>query len=496
MSRHRGPTLSRRALLRQVMLGSGALLWACNRPTPEAAGSAGSPGGGGKIGPRADHDAALAVLQASARADVLGRISGLIEAGLTREDLRAALVAAWAGVDGDVHGGLALHAWLALERELAPRQQLLALFRACDHVVAHREAWKPWPVAGSVPAVLLGLDRKELVARTRGAFDRLDAAGTRLGVRALHKRWGQEVVSAELLRMAAREDGSGGHGTHNVVAGLDLLRVVNWRGADAVLDQLASRLQPPGSWQAPPSDRARLAFAAHQRMVREAGEGWQGGVRRLEATRALRQAARTDRGEALVAQVRKALGEQIHADALWDGLALAAADMALRDPAPAGPGIHALLLVAALRQAAVRAPTPQSRLIALLGAAWRLPDHRPPVAVGASPTAVALGDGATLVAADARTHRANRIRQAAAAGGAPSLAVRDGMRDLLLQKAAVDPHTLELPIAATRLAAVCAPPLQGDILAAVAASGPDADSPDWSGWADANRLARALRAVP
>ena len=476
--------LTRRQALRRVTLGSSALLFACNRPPKLPVKTAVKP---------ADTAAALELLRSNPRPQILSGIADLVGNGLSHDALRAALVAAWADVDGDVHGGLALHALLAIERELAPRRRLIALFRACDHVVAHRDAWKPWPSRTALPGRLLGLSRKDLVKQTRAAFDRLDGPAARLGVRALHQRWGQEVVSAELHRMAARDDGSGGHGSHGIVAGLDLLREVNWHAADPVLDQIVDRLQPPGSWQAPPSDAARAAFAAHQGLVAEAGEGWQGGIRRLEASRALRKAVRTDRGDALVLQVRAALNERIHVDALWDGLALAAADMALQDTTPSGPGVHGLLLVAALRQSAARAPTPQARLMALLGAAWRLPGHRPPSWTAPRMVAVTTADGATLVMSSAQGARAEAIRAAAGAGGAPSLAVRDGMRELLLRKDAPDPHGLELTVAATRLASVCAPALQADVLAAVAAAGLDAKGPDWPGLVEAEQLARRLR---
>ncbi len=477
---------SRRAALRRVALGSTGLLLACGRKTTAIKTPEPQP---------ADSAAALAALRTTPRLQILNKIGSLIEAGLSHDALRAALVSAWAGTDGDVHGGLALHALFAIERELTPRRRLLALFRACDHVVAHRDAWKPWPALAQLPATLFALPRKELVKTTRSAFDRLDGPAVRLGVRALHQRWGQEVVTAELLSMAAREDGNGGHGSHGIVAGLDLLRVVNWQSADAVLDQMVSRLQPPGSWQAPPSEAARAAFARHQRLVREAGDGWQGGVRRVEASRALREAVRTDRRDDLVQQVQTQLSEKIHADALWDGLALAAADMALVDATPSGPGVHALLLVAALRQSAARAPTPQARLIALLSAAWRLPGHRPAVTARINPMAVLPADGATVLVSSKRARRAQAIRSAAGTGGAPSLAVRDGMRDLLLLKDAPDPHRLELPVAATRLAAVCAPPLQGDVLAAVAACGPEAKGESWPRMGEAERLAKKLRSA-
>ena len=478
------PRLTRRQALRHLALGSGALLLACKSPPKAPPKAAVKP---------PDTAAAQRLLLASRKARILAGVAELVHEGLSHDELRAALVAAWADIDGDVHGGLVLHALFALERELMPRQRLLVLFRACDHLVDHRDAWKRRLARAPLPAALLGMTREDLVKHTRGRFDRLDGDAARLGIRALHQRWGQDVVSAELHRMAARDDGSGGHGSHGVVAAMDMLRGVNWHGADAVLDQAVDRLQPPGSWQGPPSEAARAAFAAHQRMVREIGEGWQGGVRRLEVSRALRKAARADRGEALVLQVRTALDEKVHADALWDGLALAAADMALADATPSGPGVHGLLMVAALRQSAARAPTPQARLISLLGAAWRLPGHRPATRVTATGVAVETADGATLVTATARDRRAAAIRAAAGGGGAPALAVRDGMRDLLLRKNAPDPHALELTMAATRLASVCAPGLQGEVLAAVAAGGLRASDADWPGLLEAERLAKRLR---
>jgi len=472
-------------VLHRLALVPGAILLACKRDR-----TARQPAAQPDL---ATAEQAIETLRTAPRSKILGKIAALMDNGLGPEDLAFALVAALAEIDGDVHGSLALHALLAIEREMLPGKRVLALLRACDHVVQQRDAWKPMPSRAAVPSNLLGLSRKELVKRTRAAFDRLQGPAVRMGVRALHGRWGQEVVSAELLRMAARDDGNSGHGTHNVVAALDLLRVVKWRGADAVLDQAAGRLQPPGSWQAPPSVAARAAFTRHQKLVVEAGESWQGGVRQLQASRDLRTAARTERGDDLVAYVTTALQKNVHADALWDGLAVAAADLALRDATPSGPGVHALLLVAALRQSAARAPTPQSRLIALLSAAWRLPGFRAStLSAAVTPTASPRGDGERRLMADDRLRRAAAIRSAAGAGGAPSLAVRDGMRELLLRKDAPDPHRLELPVAATRLAAVCAPPLQGDILAAVAACGPKAADPDWPRLDEAERLVNDL----
>ncbi len=436
---------------------------------------------------------AFALLQRVAPADALADTAALIERGLSHDELRAALVAAWAEVDGDVHGGLALHGLIAVERELGPRQRLLALFRAVDHQVAHRAAWKPMPPRKPVPKALLGLGADALTDRLRAAFDALEADDVRLSARALHQRWGQEAVSAPLFAMAARDDGFGGHSAHLVVAGLDLLRTVRWHAADAVLDQLCTRLQPPGSWQAPPSRAARSAFLRHRAAATQHGERWQRGVRQMTASRALRQAARTRRGDALEAQVTAALERGVHPDALWDGLSLAAADMTLVDPSPSGPGVHGLLLVSALRQAARRSPTPQARATALLGAAWRLPSHRPAPGATPLPTSATASEFNRLTLSPARKRRADAIRAAAAGGGARALAVRDGMRDLAIRKATPDPHQLEVPVAATRLAAVAAPAFQADILAAVATCGPDPTGPDWARLDEARKHIAALR---
>ncbi|MCO4760925.1 MAG: hypothetical protein KC502_05435 [Myxococcales bacterium] len=432
-------------------------------------------------------------LKASKRADVLGTAAALVEKGLSHDQLRAALVEQWAGIDGDIHGGLALHALLAIERELAPRERLLALFRAVDHVAAHRDAWRPMDTLAPLPKRLLGLSLSELTTQLRTAFDALDGPKVRLYVRALHQRWGQEAVSAELLRMAARDDGFGGHSAHLIVAALDLLRTVKWHAAERVLDQVAYRLQPPGTWQAPPSKAAMTAYSRHRRLVSRAGEKWQQGVRQMAESRALRKIARTARGQELESQVRAALSRGVHPDALWDGLSLAAADMTLVDPSPAGTGVHALLLVAALRQAARRAPTPQARLVTLLGAAWRLPRHRPGQSAPAAPSSVTATEVNPLLITGARKRRADAIRRAAGNGGAKALAVRDGLRDVALKKAATNPHLLEVPVAATRLAAVAAPHFQGDILAASATCTPDPQGPDWSRLGEAQQLIAKLR---
>jgi len=498
------PRVSRRAFLRRSFFSAGAAtgaLW-----LPSCGNKAGGGKSGGKSGSKSVSKAgrptiaeALATLRSTTRAAALSDVAALVERGLSHDHLRAALVAHWAGIDGDVHGGLALHAILAIERELPPRQRLLALFRAVDVSVAHRLAWKAMPPRKPVPSALLGLSLSDLTAKLRRAFDRLESNEVRTFVRALHQRWGQEAVTAELLRMAARDDGFGGHSAHLVVASLDLLRTVRWHAADAVLDQVAYRLQPPGTWQAPPRPAAMAAFARHQKLVAQAGEQWQRGVRQMNDSRALRKAARLARGDALERQVRDALDRGVHPDALWDGLSLAAADMTLVDPSPSGTGVHALLLVAALRQAARRAPTPQARLITLLGAAWRLPSHRPGTSAWAAsasarlPTAVTSSEMVPLRIVGARKRRADAIIAASGSGGAKALAVRDGMRQVTLRKAAPDLHQLEVPVAATRLAAVAAPPFQGQILAASATCAPDPSGPDWPRLAEAERLLAQLR---
>ncbi len=436
---------------------------------------------------------AVTALQTATPDNALPCAASLIERGLSHDQLRAALVEHWAEVDGDVHGGLALHAVLAIERELAPNERLLALFRAVDLSVAHRLAWKAMPPRQPVPREMLGRSLSELSEALRGHFDALHADQVRIHVRALHQRWGQEAVTAELLRMAARDDGFGGHSAHLIVASLDLLRTVKWHAADAVLDQVASRLQPPGTWQAPPRPAAMQAFARQQKLVAQAGERWQQGIRQMSESRALRKLARLARGDALEAEVRAALDRGVHPDALWDGLSLAAADMTLVDPSPSGTGVHALLLVAALRQAARRAPTPQARLITLLGAAWRLPSHRPGASAAQLPTSATATELQPLSIGSARKRRADAIRAASGNGGAKALAVRDGLRDVALRKAAPDLHLLEVPVAATRLAAVAAPHFQGEILAASATCTPDPSGPDWARLAEAERLIAALR---
>lgn len=498
-------TLARRAFLQRTALamsgaglaGMSAMLGAgCGRTSSGRARKKKTNGSGDEGGASATPTVAMAVaeLRAATASDALQRIQKLMGRGLSHDQLRAALVTHWAGVDGDVHGGLALHAILAIERELAPRERLLALFRAVDLTVAHRLAWKSMPPRKPVPGAMLGLSLSDLSARTRIAFDGLKSDEVRLCVRALHQRWGQEAVSAELLRMAARDDGFGGHSAHLVVASLDMLRTVKWHAADAVLDQVAARLQPPGTGQAPPSKAAMAAFARQQKLVTRAGERWQKGVRQMNESRALRKMARMARGDALEAAVRDALDRGVHPDALWDGLSLAAADMTLVDPSPSGTGVHALLLMSALRQAARRAPTPQARLITLLGAAWRLPSHRPGGRATPVPTSVTGTEVQRFRISDARKRRADAIRLAAGNGGAKALAVRDGLRDVTLRKATTDLHQLEVPVATTRLAAVAAPHFQGEILAASATCTPDPSGPDWARLAEAERLIAALRA--
>ena len=235
------------------------------------------------------------------------------------------------------------------------------------------------------------------------------------------------------------------------------------------------------------------ACARQQKLVGQAGERGQKGVRQMTESRALRKMARMARGDALEAAVRDALDRGVHPDALWDGLSLAAADMTLADPSPSGTGVHALLLMSALRQAARRAPTPQARLITLLGAAWRLPSHRPGARATPLPTSTTGTELHPFRISDARKRRADAIRTAAGKGGARALAVRDGLRDIALRKAAPDLHLLEVPVAATRLAAVAAPHFQGEILAASATCTPDPRGPDWARLAEAERLIAALR---
>ena len=267
------------------------------------------------------------------RADVFGHVARQLRAGMSLADGWRHLLRAGLRVEGEVHTRLAT---LSM-RQLVGGADPLALLWAVDAFKLEQAVAEPAVAPVSVAVTLRRTSEQTLRQRLDDAFDALEPVGCSLTLRALYQSAGQAAATDALFRLAAREDGAGGHGTMYAVQAVRALELLGWSDAEAQLDQAVRRLMPPASWQAAPPADARARYIAHR---------------------------------------KRPLPPPGDAASAWDALRLAAAEFATADT-PQRVGLHAFDTQNALRVAWSLAKRPDTRNLLLMQAKDRLVAVRP-----------------------------------------------------------------------------------------------------------------------
>ena len=298
------------SVTRRVVLGGGLVLLGCSK--------------------RADPVADLLKVP---RAGALQHVGERVRAGLKVRDAWVELLRASLRFEGEVHSRLATISM----RQMAGGDDPVALMWAVDALKLEQTVAEAPTAPRAVPINLRRASAASLHERIDAAFDALDPFGCSICLRALYEGSGKGEAAEALYRMAAREDGAGGHGTMYAVQSVRALELLGWSDAEAQLDQAVRRLMPPASWQAAPPADARARYIAHR---------------------------------------KRPLPPPGDAASAWDALRLAAAEFATADT-PQRVGLHAFDTQNALRVAWSLAKRPDTRNLLLMQAKDRLVAVRP-----------------------------------------------------------------------------------------------------------------------
>ena len=467
MSRQR---VDRRAFLKRSA-GTGLALWAlgCKREEPrQKAGKSGDPQVAWTVLAAADE------LSGCARQDVLKVLADGLRIGLTRAQAWQAVDEALQRFEGDVHGRLAVRSLHQLAARLPIRDGLLPLFRAADLLKQEQET-KPKPMRPMAkPGELSLADSRALRGKLHEAFAAGDTATMSRALRAMLAEDGQTLVREHLTICAAREDRFAGHGTMYVAQGLRALDQRQWQRPDATLHGIASYLLPPVNGQGPVSAADREAHTE----ARKASRALDGKLDRTAPGRAassedvlpILTAARVmppgDLAKLTLDRLQGGLGLQ----AVFAGLTLGAAELALNDDGGAGLGVHALDTINALQSLAHAAPTDRAAALCALMAAHRLPRFR-------------------------RRAEASPKRPILEKPPAPTATptTEDALRKLVARGAAPDLHQLKYPVAILEQCAHAPAFARAQLLAAATARMPAEKGPLWPRLQEAEGLIAALR---
>ncbi len=387
---------------------------------------------------RAEPDAAQRLLDAPERADAMALVAERVRAGEPLPKLWLDVVAALMRFEGELHTRLA-----TVSMYLLAADEPLALLWATDMLKVEQPFAAP-----AEPLARVGDLRK--VARPtlqRLALEALEAEDMVLLsriVRAVREVAGFAEARELLYRLAAREDGAGGHGTMYAIQAPRLAAGVGYPDVDRLLDGCAQRLVPE-QWRPP---LPKTVGPRYRALVERAARLPLDGSGHAEV-RALLDAARTASRPDLLDDVVTLLEAGESPAACWDGLRLAAAERAAVDDL-GRRGLHAFDTLAAMRFAASNAKTPRTRALLLLQAGERLPGFgRPSGRLRIDEAPAPQADGVEI-------------------------------RRRVLEKAGVDWHGVKYPVAVLEEAAAAEPWAAARIRGAVYGHLPREDSAGWS----------------
>ena len=445
-------------------------------------------------------------LFATPRERIFQRVASLLHNGADREQLWQGLHHGMSTFGGDRHGGLATISMNLTARDLPISEQLLPLMWAAD-ALKHEQASAPRakPLK-PIPKTIEVLDRRALITRLHEAFAASDADNSAACLLELHARDGQTTATEQLYICAARHDHNAGHGTMWAVQGIRVLDARQWQRPERMLDSMMRHLLPPTTGQTPPS-RQTLARYGAQRHASAKLTAVNARLKRDDdVARQVLVTARSAPGPTLANDLARRLEDGEPTRSMWDGLLLAAAELALNDTKEGLRGVHALDTLNALHGAAQRAASPKTRVLALLMAADRLSLFRPErsttptIAIDALSRPNQRPESVTSVLADNSKLDTLQGRQLAAAKiadfaqrGTDTASLKLQLRRRFISRAAMRWHRVKYPTATLEEAAYAGHLAMPLLLAATVACLPAADDTPWPGLPKAQAAIAALR---
>ncbi|MGC1272554.1 MAG: hypothetical protein WBC44_02515 [Planctomycetaceae bacterium] len=323
------------------------------------------------------------LIEQTPRARLLEEIGSRIKAGLSYQELLAALLLAGVrNVQPRPSVGFKFHAVLVVNSahlaSLAspPEHRWLPIFWALDNFkssAARDEEEGNWTMAAvDESAVPPGHKAHDAFV---AAMENWDEAAADAAVAGLARTAGTNQLFDLFCRYGARDFRSIGHKAIFVANGFRTLRTIGRQHAEPVLRSLAyALLMHEGGNPAERDAEADRPYRKNLERVKSIRPEWRDGKLDDGATQELLQALRTGSHEETCDLCVELLNKGVSAQSLWDGMLVGAGELLMRQPAIVA--LHAVTTSNALRYAFEAAGNDEARLLALLQNAAFLPMFR------------------------------------------------------------------------------------------------------------------------
>lgn len=341
-----------------------------------------------KVALRPEVEPIVRLLEDTPREEVIEKVAARVHAGLSYQDLLAALLLAGVRNIEPRPVGFKFHAVLVVNSaHLAslgspPGDRWLPIFWAIDEfkdsqAADARDNDDDWALAPVDEKALPAADKAQ--AALVSALDNWDVEATDVAAASLARSAGAAEVFELLARYGARDFRALGHKAIYVSNASRTLSTIGWQHAEPVVRSLAYAMlahegENPAHRDGDPDRpwRQNLPRAAQFRADWLAGRADHGATAELSAV--CREGSADDAGAKVVELVNAGCAPA----ALWDALYLSAGELVMRRPGI--PSLHAVTTTNALRFAFGQCGVDETRRMLLLQAASFLPLFRGVVA--------------------------------------------------------------------------------------------------------------------